>query len=106
MCPVLVLSQLSRSIERRENKRPMLSDLRDSGSIEAEADVVLFIHREEYYSDREAPLADPPPGAVRQEEVELIVAKQRNGPTGKVIVAFQPDYSRFVSVDREHTGVY
>jgi replicative DNA helicase len=43
---------------------------------------------------------------VRQEEVELIVAKQRNGPTGKVVVAFQPDYSRFVSIDREHTGVY
>jgi replicative DNA helicase len=105
--PVLVLSQLSRSVERRENKRPMLSDLRDSGSIEAEADVVLFIHREEYYGDREAPPpADPPPGFVRQEEVELIVAKQRNGPTGKVTVAFQPDYSRFVSIDREHTGVY
>ena len=104
--PVLVLSQLSRSVERRENKRPMLSDLRDSGSIEAEADVVLFIHREEYYGDREAPPADPPPGYVRQEEVELIVAKQRNGPTGKVTVAFQPDYSRFVSIDREHTGVY
>jgi replicative DNA helicase len=105
--PVLVLSQLSRSVERRENKRPMLSDLRDSGSIEAEADVVLFIHREEYYGDREAtPPIDPPPGFVRQEEVELIVAKQRNGPTGKVIVAFQPDYSRFVSIDREHTGVY
>jgi len=105
--PVLVLSQLSRSVERRENKRPMLSDLRDSGSIEAEADVVLFIHREEYYGDREATLpVDPPPGFVRQEEVELIVAKQRNGPTGKVTVAFQPDYSRFVSIDREHTGVY
>jgi len=105
--PVLVLSQLSRSVERRENKRPMLSDLRDSGSIEAEADVVLFIHREEYYGDREAtPPVDPPPGFVRQEEVELIVAKQRNGPTGKVTVAFQPDYSRFVSIDREHTGVY
>jgi replicative DNA helicase len=105
--PVLVLSQLSRSVERRENKRPMLSDLRDSGSIEAEADVVLFIHREEYYGDREAtPPVDPPPGFVRQEEVELIVAKQRNGPTGKVIIAFQPDYSRFVSIDREHTGVY
>ena len=104
--PVLVLSQLSRSVERRENKRPMLSDLRDSGSIEAEADVVLFIHREEYYGDREVPPADPPPGYVRQEEVELIVAKQRNGPTGKVTVAFQPDYSRFVSIDREHTGVY
>ncbi|MCX7925240.1 MAG: replicative DNA helicase [Fimbriimonadales bacterium] len=104
--PVLVLSQLSRSVERRENKRPMLSDLRDSGSIEAEADVVLFIHREEYYGDREAPLVDPPPGYVRQEEVEIIVAKQRNGPTGKVNLAFQPDYSRFVGIEREHAGVY
>ncbi len=104
--PVLVLSQLSRSVERRENKRPMLSDLRDSGSIEAEADVVLFIHREEYYGDKDAAPIDPPPGYVRQEEVELIIAKQRNGPTGKIIMAFQPDYSRFVGIDREHAGVY
>ncbi len=104
--PVLVLSQLSRSVERRENKRPMLSDLRDSGSIEAEADVVLFIHREEYYGDRDATPIDPPPGYVRQEEVELIIAKQRNGPTGKIMMAFQPDYSRFVGIEREHVGVY
>ncbi len=104
--PVLVLSQLSRSVERRENKRPMLSDLRDSGSIEAEADVVLFIHREEYYGDKEAVAVEPPPGYVRQEEVEIIVAKQRNGPTGKITLAFQPDFSRFVGIDREHVGVY
>ncbi|MDW8106829.1 MAG: replicative DNA helicase [Armatimonadota bacterium] len=104
--PVLVLSQLSRSVERRENKRPMLSDLRDSGSIEAEADVVLFIHREEYYGDRNAAPVDPPPGYVRQEEVEIIVAKQRNGPTGKITLAFQPDYSRFVGIEREHVEVY
>lgn len=104
--PVLVLSQLSRSVERRENKRPMLSDLRDSGSIEAEADVVLFIHREEYYGDKEAAPVDPPPGYVRQEEVEIIIAKQRNGPTGKVIMAFQPDYSRFVGIEREPVSVY
>ncbi|MCX7993159.1 MAG: replicative DNA helicase [Fimbriimonadales bacterium] len=104
--PVLVLSQLSRSVERRENKRPMLSDLRDSGSIEAEADVVLFIHREEYYGDKDAMPADPPPGYVRQEDVEIIIAKQRNGPTGKVVMAFQPDYSRFVGIEREHAGVY
>lgn len=104
--PVLVLSQLSRSVERRENKRPMLSDLRDSGSIEAEADVVLFIHREEYYGDKEAAPVEPPPGYVRQEEVEIIVAKQRNGPTGKITLAFQPDFSRFVGIEREHVGVY
>jgi len=104
--PVLVLSQLSRSVERRENKRPMLSDLRDSGSIEAEADVVLFIHREEYYGDKEATPVEPPPGYVRQEEVEIIIAKQRNGPTGKVVMAFQPDYSRFVGIEREPVNVY
>ncbi|MFN3689579.1 MAG: replicative DNA helicase [Fimbriimonadales bacterium] len=103
--PVLVLSQLSRSVERRENKRPMLSDLRDSGSIEAEADVVLFIHREEYYGDRDATPIDPPLGYVRQEEVEIIVAKQRNGPTGKVMLAFQPDFARFVGIEREPVGV-
>jgi replicative DNA helicase len=104
--PVLVLSQLSRSVERRENKRPMLSDLRDSGSIEAEADVVLFIHREEYYGDKEATPVEPPPGYVHQEEVEIIIAKQRNGPTGKVVMAFQPDYSRFVGIEREPVSVY
>ncbi|GIV11114.1 MAG: replicative DNA helicase [Fimbriimonadales bacterium] len=104
--PVLVLSQLSRSVERRENKRPMLSDLRDSGSIEAEADVVLFIHREEYYGDKDAIPVEPPPGYVRQEEVEIIVAKHRNGPTGKVTLAFQPDFSRFVGIEREHVDVY
>lgn len=104
--PVLVLSQLSRSVERRENKRPMLSDLRDSGSIEAEADVVLFIHREEYYGDREATPVEPPPNQVRQEEVQIIVAKQRNGPLGKVVMAFQPDYSRFVGIEREPASVY
>ncbi|MCS7272702.1 MAG: replicative DNA helicase [Fimbriimonadales bacterium] len=102
--PVLVLSQLSRSIERRENKRPMLSDLRDSGSIEAEADVVMFIHREEYY--RDAPPADLPPDQIHQQEVEIIIAKQRNGPTGRVKLLFQPDFSRFVAIEREYTEVY
>ncbi|MDW8106950.1 MAG: replicative DNA helicase [Armatimonadota bacterium] len=102
--PVLVLSQLSRSIERRENKRPMLSDLRDSGSIEAEADVVMFIHREEYYRDTAS--ADLPPDQVHQQEVEIIIAKQRNGPTGRVKLLFQPDFSRFVAIEREYTEVY
>jgi replicative DNA helicase len=104
--PVLAIAQLSRAVEQRHDKRPMLSDLRDSGSIEAEADVVLFIHREEYYGDKEAAPVDPPPGYVRQEEVEIIIAKQRNGPTGKVIMAFQPDYSRFVGIEREPVSVY
>ncbi len=102
--PVIALSQLSRSIERRENKRPMLSDLRDSGSIEAEADVVMFIHREEYLSERD--------GSQRQsenrgpQEAEIIIAKQRNGPTGSVKLAFQPEFSRFLTIDPSYSSAY
>ncbi len=97
--PVVALSQLSRAVEQRENKRPMLSDLRESGSIEAEADVVIFIYRDSYYkmreaiNDEEADLEKPKEYAV--EKTELIIAKQRNGPTGHVAVAFHPQYARF-----------
>jgi replicative DNA helicase len=98
--PVLVLSQLSRAVERREEKRPILSDLRDSGSIEAEADVVLFIHRPNRRGDE---LDDDEPreaGVVPTEEVEIIIAKQRNGPTGRISLGFQPAFSRFVTLER------
>lgn len=102
--PVVALSQLSRAVEQRPDKRPMLSDLRESGSIEAEADLVVFIYREAYYKMKEAvqnrqeeetPVERPEGAESRVDEAELIVAKQRNGPTGKVMVAFHPQYARF-----------
>ena len=83
--PVLALSQLSRAVEARENRRPQLSDLRESGAIEQDADVVIFIYQD--------PRAAEDPS--RQFEMELIIAKQRNGPTGAVPVAFRKDLGRF-----------
>jgi replicative DNA helicase len=91
--PVLALAQLNREVENRENKRPQLSDLRDSGSIEQDSDAVIFAYRQEYYDEK--PCSDPQEEIVRQERLssvknilELIVAKQRGGPTGTVRVRF------------------
>jgi replicative DNA helicase len=86
--PVIALSQLNRGPEQRTDKKPMLSDLRESGSIEQDADVVILLHREDLY-ERESPRAG---------EADLIVAKHRNGPTTTVTVAFQGHYSRFVDM--------
>lgn len=100
--PVIALSQLSRAVESRENKRPMLSDLRESGSIEAEADMVCFLYREEYYKMKEAYQADDG-GTVQRnqmEETEVIVGKHRNGPTGMVKVGFMPEFAKFVDLER------
>lgn len=107
--PVVALSQLSRAVEHRTNKRPMLSDLRESGSIEAEADVVIFIYRDSYYEELgqktagkegdEAQQPERPRVRERREDqvdvAELIIAKQRNGPTGTIRVAFHPAFARF-----------
>ncbi len=101
--PVVALSQLSRQTERREGNRPMLSDLRESGAIEAEADVVLMIYRPEYYKNRELrkearehPEEDlEVPDYSQGEEAEIIIAKQRNGPTGTVKLSFIPKYASF-----------
>ncbi len=95
--PVLALSQLSRASERRsDDKRPMLSDLRESGSIEQDADLVAFIHRDSYYShDEELTEAD-------KAKSELILAKQRNGPTGTIPIYFNSRYTRFESLDKRH----
>jgi replicative DNA helicase len=91
--PVIALSQLNRGVESREDKRPVLSDIRESGSIEAEADIVMLLYRDAYYKAKEQRDEDYDPDAV--EEAEIIIAKHRNGPTGKVILGFQPSYARY-----------
>ncbi len=100
--PVMALSQLSRQVENRDDKRPQLSDLRESGAIEQDADVVMFVFREEYYEQRREPRAGTPEHAewqAQMEEIhniaEVIIGKQRHGPIGNVKLFFQPDSTRF-----------
>jgi replicative DNA helicase len=100
--PVLALSQLSRLVENRDEKRPQLSDLRESGSIEQDADVVLFVFREEYYLKNKAPKVGADEYLAWESEMrdargkaEVIIAKQRHGPTGTVAMTFQGEFTRF-----------
>ena len=100
--PVLALSQLSRAVEQREDKRPQLSDLRESGSIEQDADIVLFVYREDYYLAARQPADDHPEFTKWQEDMtrafglaEVIVAKQRHGATGRVKMKFESKITRF-----------
>ncbi|ETS11659.1 replicative DNA helicase [Bartonella quintana] len=100
--PIIALSQLSRQVENRTDKRPQLSDLRESGSIEQDADIVLFVYREEYYFKNEQPKEGTPEHMKWQDEMdkimgkaEIIIAKQRHGPTGTIHLAFQSDFTRF-----------
>ena len=101
--PVIALSQLSRAVEHRPDKRPMLSDLRESGSIEAEADLVCFIYRESYYKMKEAMAAGDEVDRDHEqiEETEIIIGKHRNGPTGFVKIGFMPDYAKFVNLSEQ-----
>jgi replicative DNA helicase len=115
--PVLALSQLSRAVESREDKRPQLADLRESGSIEQDADVVMFIYRQEYYLSREEPIKKADEDDAKfltrcqrwQENMEqvhnlaeIIIAKQRHGPIGTVELFFDGMFTRFADIDRDH----
>ena len=112
--PVLALSQLSRAVEQREDKRPQLSDLRESGSIEQDSDVVMFIYRDQYYLERAEPQHRPDDSMERYAErhaawvqrceeahnkAEVIIAKQRHGPVGKVHLFFEGEFTRFGDLD-------
>ncbi len=100
--PILALSQLSRQVEQREDKRPQLADLRESGSIEQDADVVMFVFREEYYLERSQPRENTEEHRQWQQDMEavtgkadVIIGKQRHGPTGTVTLQFTPEFTRF-----------
>jgi replicative DNA helicase len=107
--PVIALSQLSRQVEQRDDKRPQLADLRESGSIEQDADVVLFVYREEYYLKRAEPRPDSEAHAkwivdcdAARGVAEVIIGKQRHGPIGKVELAFEEKLTKFSNLDRRY----
>jgi replicative DNA helicase len=115
--PVIALSQLSRQVEQREDKRPQLADLRESGSIEQDADMVMFVYRDEYYLAQRAPKEMTYDNAGKFEEAmtkwqadmerahnkaELIIAKQRHGPTGTIHLFFEAEFTRFGDLDHTH----
>jgi replicative DNA helicase len=96
--PVVALSQLNRGLEARADKRPMLSDLRESGSIEQDADVVMFVHRPEYYK-----IEKFEDGTSTENIAEIIVGKQRNGPVGDLRLFYNKDLARFANLTYVHS---
>ena len=117
--PVIALSQLSRAVESREDKRPQLSDLRESGTIEQDADAVMFIYRDEYYLQQRAPKQLAFDSEEKYQDAlakwqrdmdrvynkaELFIAKQRHGPTGKIDLFFEAEFTRFADLDPDHHG--
>ena len=115
--PVLALSQLSRSVESREDKRPLLSDLRESGSIEQDADAVMFVYRDEYYLQQRTPKQmafdseEKYQNALQKwqndmeqvhNKAELLLEKQRHGPTGRIELFFEGEFTRFGDLDAIH----
>ena len=117
--PVLALSQLSRAVESRDDKRPQLSDLRESGTIEQDADAVMFIYRDEYYLQQRAPKQLAFDSEEKYQDAlakwqrdmdrvynkaELFIAKQRHGPTGKIDLFFEAEFTRFADLDPDHHG--
>jgi replicative DNA helicase len=109
--PIIALSQLSRAVEQRDDKRPQLSDLRESGSIEQDADVVMFVFREEYYVSRKEPAPGSAEYATWQAEMErchgtaeVIIGKQRHGPVGTVKLSFENQFTRFGNLAATHAN--
>ena len=115
--PIIALSQLSRQVEQREDKRPQLSDLRESGTIEQDSDVVMFIYRESYYLERLEPIRRPEEDDLKYNErvsrwqqltnenynkAEIIIAKQRHGPTGNIQIQFESQFTRFLDLIQDN----
>jgi replicative DNA helicase len=104
--PIIAVSQLSREVEHRVSREPQLSDLRESGSIEQDADVVLFIYREEYYNpDEDAWVTQHDGKEYPREEADIIIAKHRNGPTGRIKLRFKRNVAKFYSFPSEEPSL-
>ena len=103
--PVMTVSQLSRAVEWRASHKPQLSDLRDSGSIEQDADVVMFIYRDEYYYENQQEWEEAHPGEAYPPPAEIMIAKNRNGPIGQIKLRFRSDLAKFYNISSEEPSM-